>query len=719
MSDMQGFCWPLSAAPGETIEFRTATTASTYSVTYLRLRNRNSDEVSADVIHQSQELVEESVSGKFTLSGRIQPAHPPSEPCADWDIAFKLTVPTEWRSGLYSAKCTDSDGSTFYIVFVINPPGSQHNALLVLANVNTWNAYNPWGGYSRYETPYPVTSTLTFLRPNPHTVNLTIPDGEDTTVFPMYRAMTYDSRHLTRGELWFQNWMESAGYRFDVFTDLDFHSGIVDLGEYSAVILNTHPEYWSTQMFDTLENYLNGGGIVLYFGANGIYDSVDISDDFTAMTVHGTQPNRTRLIRSTTRDDDSARAETQLLGISSPWTLALGDRQINVVHRVAFSVIQPTHRFFKGTGVIAGSLFGDEGWCIDNGPSIPDLTQGGASGWECDQRNKGELQPAPAGTTVHLLAQGINSGELPAELTYFDHPGGGFVLSAGSMTVQGAIPRDAILQTILTNALDEALGWNDSSGTLFAAIFRESDGALFETHHAMTQEQFQSFFDTLFDKGYRLSHWCGYAVEGEDRYTAIWELRSGPPWQAHYQLSADEFQTKFDELLVQGYRLTHVFGCTAEGEDLYGGIWEMSASTRWESRHGLSAEDFQIVFDQLVEEGLRLTYISAFASGDDAKYCAVWEERDSPAWEAHHILNRSDFQATFDDLLAKGYWLVHLWTYTVEGEMRFAGIWEQRDDIETRTYYDLSFAGYQRLFNQQADQKYRPFLVCGCVEPTS
>ena len=224
MSDMQGFCWPLSVAPGEIFEFRTATTAPSYSVTYVRLRN--AEDVTAEMVHGSQELIEVPLSSIFTLPGKGQPEHTPDSPCIDWDIAFTLTVPAEWRSGLYSAKCVDSDGSTFYIAFVVNPPADEHASLLVIANVNTWNAYNYWGGYSRYETPFSDSTALTFLRPNPRTVNLAIADGQDTTVFPMYRAFGYDSRHLTRGELWFQNWVDSSGYRFDVFTDLDFHAGI-------------------------------------------------------------------------------------------------------------------------------------------------------------------------------------------------------------------------------------------------------------------------------------------------------------------------------------------------------------------------------------------------------------------------------------------------------------------------------------------------------------
>jgi hypothetical protein len=49
----------------------------------------------------------------------------------------------------------------------------------------------------------------------------------------------------------------------------------------------------------------------------------------------------------------------------------------------------------------------------------------------------------------------MNSGPA-AEMVTYNHPGGGLVFSAGSMTIQGAIPVDAALQNIVSNVLAEA-----------------------------------------------------------------------------------------------------------------------------------------------------------------------------------------------------------------------------------------------------------------------
>src|SRR5262249_22633008 len=104
----------------------------------------------------------------------------------------------------------------------------------------------------------------------------------------------FTSKHQLRGELWFHNWLADNSFVADAYTDLDLHHGIESLNVYSAILVSTHPEYWSRAMYDNLSSYLNGGGTLLYLGGNGMFDMVDISDDMTTMTVWGTVYNRPR-----------------------------------------------------------------------------------------------------------------------------------------------------------------------------------------------------------------------------------------------------------------------------------------------------------------------------------------------------------------------------------------------------------------------------------------
>jgi hypothetical protein len=102
-------------------------------------------------------------------------------------------------------------------------------------------------------------------------------------------------------------------------------------------------------------------------------------------------------------------------------------------------------------------------------------------------------------------------------------------------------------------ALDERLDWLDLTHTRYSVIWEQTDGVARETRHSLTSSAYQALFDTLVAQGYRLVQVSGYAVDGQERYAAIWELREGPPWQARHGLTATEFHQTSDQLAGEGY----------------------------------------------------------------------------------------------------------------------------------------------------------------------
>ena len=67
-------------------------------------------------------------------------------------------------------------------------------------------------------------------------------------------------------------WLESSGLDYEILTDHDLHAeGVAALKPYATVINCTHPEYYSENMLDATEDYLCGGGRLIYAGGNGYY----------------------------------------------------------------------------------------------------------------------------------------------------------------------------------------------------------------------------------------------------------------------------------------------------------------------------------------------------------------------------------------------------------------------------------------------------------------
>jgi len=296
-----------------------------------------------------------------------QPNHTPDEPCLDWELSFTWIIPTDWISGIYAAKCADG-ASIFYINFIVNPDRAKRNPLLALASVNTLNAYNSWGGYSRDGN---IGEDFTYCRPNP-AMNLSIRDdlkGIDTTD-PVLTQVPFNSRHLTRAELWVLNWMQEQGFAYDVYTDLDWHYSIDSIDDYESLVLNTHSEYWTLEMYRAREKFLSNGGNLIYLGGNAIYEHVEISSDGLTMRCFGKIVHHANLFRNIGMLEDS------LLGIRYVNNLAL---QLGGPYTIRYK-----NRFCT-INIFVGKVIGTRGWNIL--VNRTGLEQGAASGWETDRIN--------------------------------------------------------------------------------------------------------------------------------------------------------------------------------------------------------------------------------------------------------------------------------------------------------------------------------------------
>ena len=104
-----------------------------------------------------------------TLPGRAQ-VIPPPDPITglvecNWLNPFVLDIPndadpTVWMSGIYVAKLTESLGhKQQYIVFTVRDDG-RFSDLIMAQTVNTYQAYNAWGGKSLYGTLVNRTDTV-------------------------------------------------------------------------------------------------------------------------------------------------------------------------------------------------------------------------------------------------------------------------------------------------------------------------------------------------------------------------------------------------------------------------------------------------------------------------------------------------------------------------------------------------------------------------------
>lgn len=482
-ADIEGYCWPLSHTAGGTVDVKIGTRLSNppdgvpmavvdpayYSVEVRRLR-RMHDGIEAVY----DDIMPTSFDGQTFTAAR---GHLPSDWLtngAGWTQGFSVNIPDlppddpgHWRSGVYAARCTDTSGRDFYVSFIVRPKAPR-SPFAVIANTNTWNAYNSWGGFGKYTHTYPVPTALPFLRPHP---GLTPDVAQVAPGLTLYGpSVLTNSCHLLRAELWVLGWLEDLGpnYAYDMYTDQDLHAGIAGIGDgaatrYKGLILNTHPEYWTRAMYDHVKAYRDQGGSIVYLGGNGIYEEVVPSGDDKHMGIfHGldrsrfpaTCTNEQLRLYCLMRSPYVNRPEHALLGVGfQNCEQAAVEGQPYLLQQEPGA--EGSNPVLSGVTLHKGDQIGATS--VDVDPPVAGSTvikTYHVDGWEVDQRGAGT--PPNAYGPAALLALGGDAA-FSGEMLCFDTDAGGIVLAGSSLNFGGSLVADANLQRIVQNALDQCL----------------------------------------------------------------------------------------------------------------------------------------------------------------------------------------------------------------------------------------------------------------------
>ena len=195
------------------------------------------------------------------------------------------------------------------------------------------------------------------------------------------------------------------------------------------LVLSTHPEYWTREMYPGCRggSYERGGKLV-YLGGNGLNCEVEFLDA-DAMTVHNLDWGAGR---------PSSRAASTCGTSRRPGCSAWRRRW------PATKPGRPTASSTRALGVRGhradpGDVFGTA--------SLDRRAVGGASGHETDKLT------ASAPANMRLLAKGMNPDDGGADMVYFDTPSGGAVFSVGSISYTCSVIVDDAISVITGNVL--------------------------------------------------------------------------------------------------------------------------------------------------------------------------------------------------------------------------------------------------------------------------
>src|SRR5215467_12925146 len=171
---------------------------------------------------------------------------------APWRVTDRVEIPADAVSGYYQAKLeivggayADAVGSVALIVR--QSPVAPASAVLVQVPVNTWEAYNRWGGKSLYQ-----------FGTSMHAVEVSFDRPFDQQLF-------YNM--VTKLELPWVRFLERNGIDVSYQTDVDTDRAPGSLLHHRLVFAIGHDEYWTQRMRDAFNRAL-ALSTNLMFGSN-------------------------------------------------------------------------------------------------------------------------------------------------------------------------------------------------------------------------------------------------------------------------------------------------------------------------------------------------------------------------------------------------------------------------------------------------------------------
>lgn len=275
-STIVGFATDISVDQGGTIDFKVSTPASDYRLDVYRLGYYGG--LGARKVSTIQPSVSLPQSQPACLTDTVTHL----VDCGNWAQSASWNVPLDATSGIYLAKLVREDGASgsSHIAFVVRDDDGGSD-LLFQTSDTTWQAYNPWGGYSLY----PVKKTPRATKVSYNRPFTTRGADSDSWVFDSEYPMV--------------RWLEANGYDVSYSTGVDSDRRGAEILEHEVFLSVGHDEYWSGQQRANVEAARDAGVDLAFFSGNESFWKTRWEPSVSA----GSTPYRTLVTYKETHDN--------------------------------------------------------------------------------------------------------------------------------------------------------------------------------------------------------------------------------------------------------------------------------------------------------------------------------------------------------------------------------------------------------------------------------
>jgi hypothetical protein len=385
---MMGYTGQASVLPGQAITLYASTTARSFTVSAFRMGWYQGDQ--ARLVWRSP-AVRGHRQRPSTVTAGTNTVH------ADWGPS--LTLPTDgWPAGSYLLRLDAESGAQRYVPVTVRS-ASTAGKVVIKNGVQTWQAYNTWGGYDLYNGPGGTADygnrSLAVSLDRPY-------DLSGAYMFLYHERATIELA-------------ERAGVPLAYVTGMDIDADPHLLDGAAALFTPGHDEYWTPPERAHVTAARDAGTNIAFLGANTCFRRTRLAStrlgerrlvicyktSYPQDPMFGTD---NALVTSDYREPPDPNPESSLTGVlyeSNPAD-------------APYVVAAPDAWLFAGTGVRKGTAFT------------------GLVGIEYDRVNPVYKVERPIEVLSHspLTCRGVNSY---SDSAYYTHRGGAGVFAAGTM----------------------------------------------------------------------------------------------------------------------------------------------------------------------------------------------------------------------------------------------------------------------------------------------
>ena len=362
-----GYTDALSYAPGDVLTLHATSTARSASLT----------------------IVRDGATPQTMLMTEIATSFADTPPDAsvigcNWPACLALTIPADWPSGVYVVILTVPGHQSLHM-FVVRALSPKAKIVMLLCT-GTWCAYNDWGGSNHYQGltgPDGADFSPNVSSQRPWASGFVqwpedaprIPHASPLLTKPRYPHMDYarakgvSKKYASSGWAAFERpfalWCETENIAIDYVTQHDLHRDTRCLDGYDRALIVGHDEYWTWEMRDHLDAWVDAGGQLCRFAGNFFWQTRLSADLKTQTCYKSTAETQDPLrVSDPTRltcywdHPVTSRPATASLGLTGAAGVYAGWSRCAAHGSGGFAVYRPDHWSLQGTGLGYGDVLG-------------------------------------------------------------------------------------------------------------------------------------------------------------------------------------------------------------------------------------------------------------------------------------------------------------------------------------------------------------------------